>query len=319
MRNIFVLLTIALLLTLSGCATSVPRADKEHDRQAKTFTPKANLSNIYIYIDYLFGADKNFQVTLDDQLIGELNNHTFFQLDLPPGMHTISTKLASGIGPGNYSIKVKTAPGKNYFVTIDFYAGMNGDIVQVDEVKGKKEVSGLSMIYVPESVIKSIADDMRDSQQAVRASPIKPDISVKVTKPSKAPTERLVLMPLRVGEEDKSLEGAMETALVQGLKQNYIVFSGEQVAQKAREIFMKESRNTAKKECDETRCMQGIAEAFQAELIATANVTKRDGGYFLSLSIRNIFDNKVVYSNSVACKGCDTFQVVDKLKELSGI
>jgi hypothetical protein len=146
---------------------------------------------------------------------------------------------------------------------------------------------------------------------------IKSAIPDKVTKPSKAPTERLVLMPLRVGEEDKTLEGAMETALVQGLQQNYVVFSGEQVAQKAREIFLKESRNTAKKECDETRCMQGIAEAFQAELIATANVTKRDGGYFLALSIRNIFDNKVVYSNSVACKGCDTFQVVDKLKELS--
>jgi len=129
--------------------------------------------------------------------------------------------------------------------------------------------------------------------------------------------ERLVLMPLRVSEADKGLQGAMETALVEGLQQEYEVFSGEQVAQKAREIFMKESRTTTKKDCDETRCMQGIAEAFQAELIATTSVTKRSDGYFLALSIRNIFDNKVVYSKSLPCEGCNVYQVVSRLKELS--
>jgi formylglycine-generating enzyme required for sulfatase activity len=130
--------------------------------------------------------------------------------------------------------------------------------------------------------------------------------------------ERLVLMPLRIPEEDKDLAGSMETALVKGLKQRYEVFSGEQVSQKAHQIFMKESQNTAHKECDETRCMQNIAEAFQAELIATANVTKKEGSYFLALSIQNIFDNKVVQSESLTCEKCTAVQVVDKLKELSG-
>ena len=139
------------------------------------------------------------------------------------------------------------------------------------------------------------------------------------TKPSQQiQKERLVLMPLRLGEEDQQLQGAMEMALVKGLQQRYEVFFGEQVAKKAREIFMKESRNTAKKECDETRCLQGIAEAFQAELLATANITKQDGGYFIALSVQNLFDNKVVQSESVACKGCDSFAVIDKLKELGG-
>ncbi len=125
-------------------------------------------------------------------------------------------------------------------------------------------------------------------------------------------------MPLRVSVDDKNLSDAMETALVEGLQQKYIVFSGEQVSQKAHEIFMRESRNLAHKECDETRCMQNIAEAFQAELIATSNVTKQDGGYFLALSIQNIFDNQVEYSRSIACAKCTSFQLVDKLKELSG-
>jgi len=141
---------------------------------------------------------------------------------------------------------------------------------------------------------------------------------VKAAKPDKAIKERVVLMPLRVPDEDKSLMGSMETALVEGLQQKYEVFSGEQVATKAKAIFLKESRNTAKKECDETRCMQDIAIAFQAEHIATANVTKRADGYFLALSIQNIFDNKVIYSKSTPCKNCDAYQVVDKLKELSG-
>jgi Protein of unknown function (DUF1566) len=136
-------------------------------------------------------------------------------------------------------------------------------------------------------------------------------------KPANSIKERLVLMPLRVSEENRNMQGAMETALVQGLQQKYEVFSGDQVAQKAKEIFNKES-HTAKKDCDATRCMQGIAEAFQAELIATANVTRIEGGYLLALSIQNIFDNNVVYSNSLPCKDCDPFQVVDKLKELSG-
>lgn len=141
---------------------------------------------------------------------------------------------------------------------------------------------------------------------------------------NRKPKERLVLMPLTLEDDDKKQQGAMEGALIQGLQQKYEVFAGEQVAKKAREIFNKENRK-AQKTCDETRCMQGIAEAFQAEFIATASVTKQAGGfmqssgYFLVLKIENIFDNKVVYSESLPCKGCDTFQVVDKLKELSGV
>jgi len=134
-----------------------------------------------------------------------------------------------------------------------------------------------------------------------------------------AEKERLVLMPLHVPEEDTDLAGAMDAALVKGLQQKYDVFSGEQVAQKARAIYFKINKATAvNAHCDETRCMQDIAEAFQAELIATANVSKKEGSYFLSLSIQNIFDNKVVQSESLTCEKCTAVQVVEKLKELSG-
>jgi len=138
------------------------------------------------------------------------------------------------------------------------------------------------------------------------------------TQAAPAAKENLVLMPLRVAAEDSGLQGAMETALVEGLQLKYKVFSGEQVAQKARAVFLKESRNTSKKECDETRCMQDIALAFQAELIATANVAKQEGSYFLAISIQNIFDNKVEYSKSLTCENCSKVQMIAKIKELSG-
>jgi len=142
------------------------------------------------------------------------------------------------------------------------------------------------------------------------------DIKSKAAKTVQTGKERLVLMPLRVSDENKNMQAVMETALVQGLQQKYEVFQGEQVSQKAREIFLKESRNQNSKECNEIRCLQNIAEAFQAELIATANVTKIEGGYLLSLNIQNIFDNEAVYSNTLPCRNCDGFQVVENLKLL---
>lgn len=126
--------------------------------------------------------------------------------------------------------------------------------------------------------------------------------------------ERLVLMPLHLSEEDRNLQSTMESALVEGLQRKYEVLWGEDVEKKVREVFNKESR---KHECDETHCFEKIAEAFQAELIASASVTKQDGGYFLSLNIQNIFDRKLVYTKPLVCERCTAFKVVDKLRELS--
>jgi hypothetical protein len=318
MKNFFLLLVVSVLLVLSGCAASILKADKASQLQAKSFIPKAGMSNIYVYRPSGFMASAlNYHVTVDKQLVGDIESGSFSLIEVPPGKHTVSTTVITIIGSSSVpdaAVELDTEAGHNYYLWQDVDDGAINKLHQVNEATGKRDVANCSMIPVPDNVIKSIAAATKRNQQTVVAKPYTPP---QVNKLTKAPAERLVLMPLRVGEEDKRLQGAMETALVQGLQQNYIVFAGEQVAQKAHEIFLKESRNTAKKECDETRCMQGIAEAFQAELIATANVTKQDGGYFLSLSIQNIFDNKVVYSNSVPCRNCDSFQVVDKLKELS--
>ena len=137
----------------------------------------------------------------------------------------------------------------------------------------------------------------------------------KVAKISK---ENLVLMPMHLPAEDRNLQGAMETALLEGLQKKYEVFTGDKVDQRRKEVFAKESKK-GKLECDETKCLQDIAAAFNSELLATATVAKQDGGYFLAINIRNLFDDKVVYSKSLPCDRCTSFQVVDKLKELVSV
>lgn len=137
-------------------------------------------------------------------------------------------------------------------------------------------------------------------------------------KTAKINKENLVLMPMHLPAEDRNLQGAMETALLEGLQKKYEVFTGDKVDQRRKEVFAKESKK-GKLECDETKCLQDIAAAFNSELLATATVAKQDGGYFLAINIRNLFDDKVVYSKSLPCDRCTSFQVVDKLKELVSV
>ncbi len=134
-----------------------------------------------------------------------------------------------------------------------------------------------------------------------------------VQKPQK---QKLVLMPLIVSSEDIKLQNVMENALVEGLQEKYTVFSGDAVKKKGRQIFEKENK-TAKVKCDETKCMEDIALAFNSELLATASVTKQGNGYFISISIQNIFDNKVIFTKTLPCKDTDSYAIMDKLKELA--
>lgn len=304
--KMFLLLSIVLMTSLSGCVQPLNlKADAASVQQAKAFAPKAGMSNLYVYRKPGFmQGDSPIEIQVDDIAVGTLQNDKFIYLEIPPGNHTVYAKAIGTFGYAEAKIDVDTHANENVFQQPVISHSSPFSIQHVNEAVGKKAVEECELIPISKNTLSLFSKQNKSASSGI-------------IKSNKAPMERLVLMPLRVGDESRNLQGAMETALVQGLQQNYIVLSGEQVAQKAREIFLKESRNTAKKECDETRCMQNIAEAFQAELIATANVTKQDGGYFLALSIQNIFDNKVVYSNSMPCKNCDSFQVVEKLKELS--
>ncbi|MBE9537088.1 MAG: hypothetical protein IMF07_07895 [Proteobacteria bacterium] len=130
----------------------------------------------------------------------------------------------------------------------------------------------------------------------------------------------LVLMPLRASGIAAANRPAMESAIASGLSNRYKVYFGKRVADTVREIYTKATAEAkAGEECDDTMCMQNIGISFQSELVASANVVRNPSGYMLTLNVTNVFDDVVVMSESVPCKGCDEFQVVERLKTLSEI
>jgi formylglycine-generating enzyme required for sulfatase activity len=143
--------------------------------------------------------------------------------------------------------------------------------------------------------------------------------SAKAPKPSLPLVEEkdgVVLMPLRLFGSDKALLAAMEASVVDGLQLKYKVYSGEKVANGVKEIYQKES---AKKDCDASRCFVDIAVKFKVGLIATAEVNKSENDFYLVLSIRDVMSNEAVFSKTLTCKKCEAADVVDKLKELSAM
>jgi len=129
--------------------------------------------------------------------------------------------------------------------------------------------------------------------------------------------EAVILLPLVVTAEAQSMVSEMQSAVVQGLQQKYLVYSGDRVLQELKKAADKENHK-AKHDCDETRCLQDISVAFQTENVAVVHINKIEGGYLLSLSIKDVMSNQAVFDNSVPCEGCSAFKVIEKLKELSG-
>lgn len=130
----------------------------------------------------------------------------------------------------------------------------------------------------------------------------------------------LVLMPLQGGPGiDADSIAPYESAVKKALAEKYTVYSGDRVVEKLKKIFQK--RSAGKKgelECDETKCFQDVAIAFQSELVAAAHITKKESGYLLSINIVNVVEDSTIFSNSTTCRGCDELEVVESLYVLAG-
>jgi hypothetical protein len=142
-------------------------------------------------------------------------------------------------------------------------------------------------------------------------------LQAEAAKKPQSDKEAVILLPLVISAEAQSIANEMQAAVVQGLQQKYKVYSGDRVLQELKKATDKENHR-AKHDCDETRCLQDIATAFQTENVAIAHIIKIEGGYLLSLSIKAVISNEALFDNSIPCKACDAFAVVDRLKELAG-
>lgn len=130
----------------------------------------------------------------------------------------------------------------------------------------------------------------------------------------------VILMPIRTsGGVPPDEAAAYEGALIDTLSHKYTVYSGKKVVDKVEEVYRKRSAETQPgKDCDETKCLQDIAMAFQSELIAVTNIAKKEDGYFITLKILNVMEDTAVFAKNVPCKGCDSYKVADVLQTLAG-
>lgn len=137
---------IALVSSLfTGCA-SVAMVSGEKTELAKEFSPPSKgSSGLYIYRAGIMGSALKKDVWVNGKCIGETAPNVFFYEEVQGDKeHKISTE--SEFSPND--LLVKTTEGKHYFIRqyIKLGAFVGGAGLElVDEVEGKKAISGLEM------------------------------------------------------------------------------------------------------------------------------------------------------------------------------
>lgn len=164
------LLVLAVLFLFAGCAAPIAKADKASQLQAKSFTPKAGLSNIYVYRPTGFmvkGGATSFRVTVDKQFAGVIEVGSFALIEVPPGKHTVALPMSGPFGEAGAEILIATEAERNYYLSAE-----SGWFVlklqQVDEEIGKREITKCSMVSEPDNVIKArekSAQERRDATE----------------------------------------------------------------------------------------------------------------------------------------------------------
>ena len=123
-----------------------------------------------------------------------------------------------------------------------------------------------------------------------------------------AGSERMVVMEIQGWDISAAEADKYRNAIIDFYRGKYHIISGPEVDRKVKEIFEKESREEMA--CDETKCFQEIAAAFQAELIATGSVMKKNDGYRINLRVINVLENRSLMSKSFVCRDCDEKGVI---------
>ena len=106
---------VGFCLVLAGCA-SVPMASQEADQSAKRFQPAAGSGSIYIVRDVTDwrAPQEAAPVWVNGHRIGGLPLNGYFALDVPPGVHQVTTQ-----SPEHHrSVTVSVGSGECAFVKI---------------------------------------------------------------------------------------------------------------------------------------------------------------------------------------------------------
>jgi Protein of unknown function (DUF2846) len=135
-RRLFACSVLAGVAVLAGCA-SVQTAPPQADEEAKRFTAKPGMAQIYVYRNEVLGAAVSMPVTLNGKLAGQTGSKSFFKFDVPAGSHMLTSQGEAS------KLEVKAEAGKRYFVWQEVKMGgfSGGSKLQlVSEEVGRKGV-----------------------------------------------------------------------------------------------------------------------------------------------------------------------------------
>jgi len=275
--------------------------------------PEAEKALVYVVRPFLFlGMALTHNIYLDDtqdeSKMGSMRTSQYIYFYVSPGRHTLYVD-AMGVSYTSFTISPKA--GETIFLKVSTgFPAIDWEEIKSD-VTGKYLVKNASLGTV---VQERLASDVPPVSVAPPLQSAESSKSATVKKAS------LVLMPIiTAGGVPHDEIAGYEAALSESLSIRYQVLSGQKVVDTVNQIYQNRSAETQEgKDCDETKCIQDVAIAFQSELVAVANITKKEGGYFLSLKILNVIEDKVVFSKSIPCKGCDSFKVMEVLQTIAG-
>jgi hypothetical protein len=182
MKKILIVLAVALIGFISGCAT-IPMASLEDDGLAKRFATEPDRSVIYLYRNEYFGGAFSLEVTVDGQVAGKTTAYSFFKWDVPPGEHTIKS-----IAENESSLRLVTKPGKAYFVRQEVKMGMwtaRSQLYEVSEQDGKQGIHQCKLI---KSGVYEVAHRSQiDAAPNGQAMPAPAEMSSAEKKPGASP------------------------------------------------------------------------------------------------------------------------------------
>ncbi len=122
--GVFLVLALALdgALALGGLdeTATVPMAIKPEDKAAKSFTPAAGRSNIYVYREQDNAFLYLFQLVVDGQFVGGIAPKTYHVIEATPGLHVLSALAIAN----QRDTQIFVEAGKNYFAIV---IGLDGD------------------------------------------------------------------------------------------------------------------------------------------------------------------------------------------------
>ena len=139
MNKSILYLSLAVMgLYWAGCA-SVPKTSPELDAQAKTFSPKPGMANVYVNRGGGMGTAITFQVVLDGRIVGSLAPYSYHLLEVEAGSHSIGVISHEN----TKQVQIETEAGRNYFLDVDVTMGWGSGraaLKVVDEETGREMV-----------------------------------------------------------------------------------------------------------------------------------------------------------------------------------